>query len=225
MPISTPSPDVLHTCVVSCARDFPLFAWAALRSKEVDANPILPTLLKCWAAEQGGFVTQNQLWIIIYTSSRNPEVKLIASCTDGLTGGYPIFIFTPIPTQYIERERTILLLGLNSIVRELLDRVDKKRVYSVFALEKLSRTFASLWTEATRIPVLRDPYYEAKISFLTAQTFRRNDPPLPPNETCNLRPAVRGDREQVARLCYEFAADSVCWLLYFPTIHVSNSDL
>jgi len=163
--------------------------------------------------EQGGSVTPNQLWIIIYTSSQQPEVQLIASCTDGLAGSYPIFIFTPIPTQHIERERAILFLGLNCIVRELLDRVDRKGVYSVFALEKLSRTFASLWTEATRIPEMRDPYKEEKIRFLTAQTLKMDDPPIPPNETCNLRPAVRADREQVARLCYEFAADSVCLLL------------
>jgi len=203
----------IHTCVVSQARDFPQFAWTALRSKEVDANTILPPLLKCWEMEQEGSITLNQLWIIIYTSSQQPEVKLIASCTDGPTGSYPIFIFTPIPTQYIERERTILFLGLNCIVRELLDRVHRKRVYSVFALEKLSRMFASLWTEATRIPVMKDPYKEEKISFLTAETFKRNDLPLPPNETCDLRPAVRADREQVAKLCYMYAADSVCLLL------------
>jgi len=211
-PTST-SPDVLQTCSVSRASEFPHFAWTALRSKEVDANPVLPPLMKCLAMEQDGLVTPNQLWIIVHTSSRQPEVKLIASCTDGLTGSYPIFIFTPIPTQHIERERTILFMGLNCIVRELLNRVDRKRVYSVFALENLSKTFASLWTEATRIPVMRDPYKEEKISFLTAQTLKIDDPPIPPNETYNVRPAVRADREQVARLCYEFAADSVCLLL------------
>jgi len=86
-----------------------------------------------------GSVTPNQLWIIIYASSQQVEVKLIASCTDGPTGNYPIFIFTPIPTQHIEREKTILFVGLSIIVRELLTRVDKRRVYSVFALEKLSK--------------------------------------------------------------------------------------
>jgi len=165
--------------------------------------------------EQRGSFTPNQLWIIIFTSGRQPEVKLIASCTDGLTGNYPIFIFTPIPTQRIEHDKTILSSELNILIRELLANVDRRRVYSVFALERLSRMFASLWMEATNIPVLRDPYYEAKISFLTAQTFKRHDPPLPPNETCNLRPAVRADREQVARLCYEFAAESVCFLFCF----------
>ena len=212
-PYST-SPDVLHTYVVSQARNVPQFAWTSLRSKEVDANTILPPLIKCWAMEQEGFVTLNQLWIIIYTFSGQPDVKLIASCTEGLTGSYPIFIFTPIPTQHIERERTILFLGLNCIVRELFDRVDRKRVYSVFALEKLSATFASLWTKATRVPLMmRGPYKKEKISFLTAQTLRRDDPPIPYNKTYDLRLAVRADREHVARLCYEFAADSVCLLL------------
>ena len=171
------------------------------------------SLLKCWGREREGSVTPNQLWFIIYASRQQAEVKLIASCTDGPTGNYPIFIFTPIPTQHIEREKTILFVGLSIIVRELLTRVDKRRVYSVFALEELSKTFASLWTEATKIPVLRAPYYEGKISFLTAETFKRNDRPLPPNETCDLRPAVHADREQLAKLCYVYAADSVCTLV------------
>jgi len=59
----------LLTRVVSRASDFPQFAWTALHSKEVDANTILPPLLKCRAMEQEGSVTPNQLWIIIYISS------------------------------------------------------------------------------------------------------------------------------------------------------------
>jgi len=128
--------DMLHAYVVSRASDVPPFAWTALRSKEVDANTILPPLLKCWAMEQEGSVTPDQLWIIIYASSQQAEIKLIASCTDGPTGNYPIFIFTPIPTQHIEREKTILFVGLSIIVRELLQGGQKTRLFR-FCLGKV----------------------------------------------------------------------------------------
>src|SRR6266704_3682756 len=96
MSVPTISSSLYHfTC--KRASDCPPFAWDALRRHEVNANVILPILPKCLKQEHAGVPVRDHLWIIVYTPI-SYDVKLILSCTDGLTGNYPVFLFTP--TQY-----------------------------------------------------------------------------------------------------------------------------
>jgi hypothetical protein len=182
----------------------------SFRLHEVNANVILPILIKCWEKENSGDVIEDHLWIVVYQKTGNSfEVKVVVSCTDGLTGPYPIFLFSPLPSDF-HQDRSILP-SLSLAARELYRNVSPRRVYSVFGPEVLSRTFASIWTTTTGIQLAQDPYYySCKISYLTLGTLIEMELPLSPDRTGYLRPAVQTDLEGIARLNFLFAADAVC---------------
>lgn len=216
MPDSTPSLEVF---VCHKARDVPSFVFDALRANEVNSNVILPILLKCLEKERAGHVIKDHLWIVVYYRTLSSiEVQIVLSCTDGLTGKYPIFLFTPLPS-ILDRKSTIYS-ALLSAARELSANVNPRRVFSVFGPEVLSRTFASIWTLNTKIQLAENPfYYLCKISYLTQDTLVQRELPIPPNHVGYLRPAVDPDLESVARLCFLFAADSVCLFCISERLH------
>ena len=191
------------------ASEVPDFALKSLCQHEVDANTILPILEKCRKQEKMGIVPQDHLWIVAFIRTPVCTVKLILTCTDGMTGKYPLFIFMPGPLK----NDAYLFPALTFAARHLKSLVPTQRIYSVFARDLLSRTFASIWTGQTNIPLIPDPYYCCKISYLTPATleFRRRQ--LAPIPTAEIRPAEQRDEDAVARLCHGFAATSV---LHFP---------
>lgn len=196
--------------------EVPDFVWACLYQHEVNANTILPILEKCWTQEKRGVIPQDHLWIVAFVQTPVYTVKLILACTNSITGKYPLFVFTPGPLK----NDAYLYPSLTSAARHLKSLVPPQRIYSVFGRDLLSRTFADIWTKQTNIPLIADPYYCCKISYLTRTTLelrrRKQDPIL----TAEVRPAVQRDWDAVARLCKEFAATSV---LHFSLLYASYS--
>jgi len=210
----------LNVLVCQKARDVPDFVLESLQLHEVNANVILPTLIKCCEKENSGGVIKDHLWIVVYKNTGDSfEVKVVVSCTDGLIGKYPIFLFSPLPSD--SHQDRLMLPSLTLAARELFLNVSPRRVYSVFGPEVLSRTFAGIWTTNTNIQLAQDPYYySCKISYLTLGTLIEKELPLASDQTGYLRPAVQTDVEGVARLNFLFAADAVCRFCLPQRIHL-----
>jgi len=217
MPVST-SPQIsssLRHLTCKRASDLPDFAWMALYRNEVNANVILPILLKCLKQENAGIPVQDHLWIVVYTPI-SYDVKLILSCTDSLTGKYPVFLFTPIPYPSIQSDPDTYpsLVAAVALCRVL----PFNRVYSVFGPKILCRTFVTLWSKRTGIPINPVPYYEAKISYLTSETFVDAMSPLHQLVPGEMRPAERKDLAGVANLCFKFATVCNTLLVYLVSV-------
>jgi hypothetical protein len=191
--------------------DFPSFAWTALQRHEVNANVILPILNKCWRNEKTGIISQDHLWIVAFVRTSVCAVKLIMACTDGLTGKYPLFLFTPVPYAAIKDDGYIYP-SLASAMHHLRHHLPTQRIYSVFGPTLLARTFATIWKQQTNISFILEPYYDSKISFITRAALEAKRRELEPIPTAQIRPAEAKDSEGVARLCHGFAATSVRYM-------------
>lgn len=206
--------------------DLPTFAKAELHLHEVDANVMLPTLNKCQKQEQKGIIVQDQLWIVAFVQMTDIDVKLILACTNGPNGKYPLFLFTPVPNAAME-EDPYIFLSLTSAARHLQTLVPTSRVFSVFGRELLSRTFSTIWSQQTNIPLIPEPYYHCKITYLTSETLELNRRQLDPISTAQIRPAGPSDLVGVARLCREFAESSVlhfsCYSLFVFSMFLAAS--
>jgi len=214
------STPVLELILCHKPSDLPSFAWTELYQHEVDANVILPILNKCLKKEKEGIMAQDHFWIVTFVRTPVYSVKLILACTDGVTGKYPVFLFTPIPYVAMEDD-AYLYQSLFSAVRHLQTAVPTHRIYSVFGRVMLARMFAIIWTQQTNIPVISDAYYHCKITYLTCATFELKKSELPSIPMAQIRPAELRDWEGVARLCYYFADRLVLHLscstfLYLP---------
>ncbi|KAH9485671.1 hypothetical protein JR316_0002581 [Psilocybe cubensis] len=213
MPVSnSPYSTELQIVTVSEARRFPVFAKRVLDSDPVRANLILPTLLKCYAAESKGQVMNGHLWIVVHVAG---AVYFIASCTRGYMGDYPLFIYTPIPSDQLIPHyiRPALTMIATTLFHSRL--ISPRRIYSVFAQETVTLTFASVWTEITGIAPESTPYYHAKISYATQDSVARSNRDVSPirNAFCEMRPAVASDVVGIADLCFRFAKESEPFVL------------
>ncbi|KAH8111899.1 hypothetical protein DFH11DRAFT_1690153 [Phellopilus nigrolimitatus] len=161
---------------------------------------------------------QDEFWIVCSTScsssgSSQPSVDFVLACTDGVIGKYPIFIYGTRFTDELTDE--YLDLRMRIMARELTDAVDSRRVYSIFAVERVAMSFARYWTSCTGIRVVKEPYYAAKFSYCTEPLLDRA---ALADRSVNMRPADEHDTHQVARLCHGFAADSL-WVLKAQQAH------
>lgn len=153
----------------------------------------------------------SNVWLVCSTSgpgSSIPSIDFVLSCTEGPLGSYPLFIYTPIPAAQLDA--SYYVPRLRSLVHSLQQSVPSERVFSVFALEAIARTFASLWTKATGIGLEPDPeYYAAKFTYCTRNTLQAGQLASPRDVTYDLRLARESDLPHVAELCWGFAATSV----------------
>lgn len=154
-------------------------------------------------------LADGEIWIVTTTTRSTPRgteatIDFVLSCTFGVTGNYPVFIFgvkheSDMSTDFIETR-------MRSMVRELRSAVSTRRVYSVFAAEMVAQSFVEHWFESTGVCAIKDAYYEAKFSYctpLTLKTIPRLD------NSVRIRPAQSTDVLEVAQLCKEFASESV----------------
>ncbi|PPQ67951.1 hypothetical protein CVT26_005831 [Gymnopilus dilepis] len=184
--------------------DVPTFALHCLEANPINANLMLPTLYKCRQEEEQGIVLQGQLWVVVHIQQ---QVLLIVSCTTGYMGEYPIFFFTPFP--YASLDADAMTPALRLVAYKLRENLhSRRRVYSIFAPEIISVTFADIWSQIAGVRREREPYYHAKISYLTPTTFiEKRTPPLQ-GAYCDLRRGNPADLQGIADLCYRFAHDS-----------------
>lgn len=158
----------------------------ALKSNEGAANTIYPFILKAKDFPRDG----SQLWIAHF--EHNGQVTFVLSCTRGVLGDYPVFIFTTKPPT----ERKDITQPLGQLAQALRASVAPERVFAVFSGTDVERE-----------------YYRATFSYCTAATFTPSSQlrPLPENRDLAiwLGPANESHTAKVAELCHKFAATSV----------------
>lgn len=181
---------------------------SALKSNEKAANVIFPQILKAREAEQQGqTLAEPQVWIVCTSNHPRRRVDFILSCTTGLMGAYPIFIFTTLlPYQLTEDYAEP---RLRELAVELRDAVPIDRVYSVFSQHSIAQIFADAWTDLTGIKSYPDPYYDSTMSYCTRSSFVNRSMTLLSDFIFDLRPAVLNDIPQIAQLNFGFASESV----------------
>lgn len=218
------------------AGDFLSVAYPTLRAQEASSNIILAHALKMIHTESA--MTEMQFtcnsdvqdrlqrrktvssphqsdgcfWLTLWSyspfSTESPfTLDMTLSCLRWKLGEYPIFLWTPSLHRVNERE----WLGprVDAIVDNLKACVPPRRVFSAFGQDALVKQFAKCWSRRTGVKIEKKPFYEAYFSYCEKDTLRPTKKVLPSGH--NLRRAIPADREHVAKLCKEFADDSVCF--------------
>ncbi|EPT04036.1 hypothetical protein FOMPIDRAFT_1141500 [Fomitopsis schrenkii] len=202
MPSNVPSYMVE---VYRTARSLPKDVWEALHANPRGSNVILP-----YAKQARQSPEHPNVWLVCSTSrpgSCTPSVDFILSCTGGPLGSYPLFIYTPIPT--IQLAPSYYVPRMHSLIRKLQQSVPPERVFSVFALDPLSRCFASIWAQVSGIKLHQDPeYYAAKLTYCNVDTLQTGHLSPLRDVTYDLRLARESDVKNVAELCHGFATTS-----------------
>lgn len=191
------------------ATHLPNLIWDTFRAHPCDANIMYPHAEKSEERERMGEFTSG-LWITCTTSQTfaTPTLDFVLSCTEGPMGSYPIFIFTTIPKS--EQSSDYSFRRIRYLAQRLARIVPPERVFSVFAPDQVTRTFASIWTEETGVRIDSDPiYYAAKISYCTKRSLRHKGYTLLSGVDYDLRLARDEDLAACAELCRGFAEESV----------------
>ncbi|KAG5646211.1 hypothetical protein DXG03_004037 [Asterophora parasitica] len=203
----------LSTKTYRNVRDLPAAVWRALESNARNANVILPQTIKARAESSAGRPTTGIIWITCSSSkSSSSNIEYVLAVTEGITGSYPIFIYTTLPFHLLRRERIrpsikLLAMALDSALSS------RRRVYSVFAPKSITEVFAQEWSDLTCIAYYNKPYYAASISYCTARTLDTQSLTKETSLGYKLRPAVADDVQKVGELCFLFAKDSPPFVL------------
>ncbi|KAH0838040.1 hypothetical protein J3R83DRAFT_6280 [Lanmaoa asiatica] len=203
------------------ASDLPTEFWGALMQNEAAANIVLPFAKRAldFPREDGN----DQLWIILYNDTSD-NVEFVLSCTKGLLGDYPIFVFTPKSSAQLhleEKQGKNIADSLLQLVLCLLREVPPKRVFSVFSIAKVAEKFSEIFEEHTRehgIQAHGDPYYDATFTFCTNETLNKSSvsfSSLPESEDIliALRRADHSHLEGVKAMCKGFSFTSPPYVL------------
>lgn len=154
---------------------------AAFESNEGAANIMYPFILKAKDLPRDG----TQLWIAYFEDDE--QVPFVLSCTKGVLGNYPVFIFTTKPPT--ERKPCHITQPLELLAHALRASVAPERVFAVFS-------HIAIGSE----------YYKAIFSCCTAATFTPSSGlrPLPEGRdlTIWLGPANESHTAKVADLVY-----------------------
>jgi hypothetical protein len=103
----------------------------------------------------------------------------------------------------------VLLSDVDRLADRLLKEVPSRRIFSVFGPETIVTRFTDVWTKKTGISVDPNPYYAAKLTYVTLETLSKRSASVP-GSGYELRKAnVHDDVEEIAQLYYEFAQKSV----------------
>jgi len=167
MPHAIVPSDTLVFDVCTSAHKVPDAAVDAMRMKGVQANIILPLLLKCRAGLEKD---ASNVWIVVYSCEERTEVLYVAALARTAVGEYPLFIFTT--ERPGEDDDALLSLDMDALARCLLDLVPLARVFSVFAPSRITRVFSEHWERVAGIEAYRKPYYDCTLSHATAASLK-----------------------------------------------------
>ena len=186
------------------ARHYLSFASPTLRKHEASSNIVLAHALKAVGADgalnfyeriseedvaarvpSAAFdmftprATGEASWLTLWSTSPSgiPTLDLILAAVNWTLGEYPIFLWTPHRASASSPQW--LQPRIQTIVDHLNQIVPPERVFSVFGLTPLIKTFSRVWTQMTGFVVEPEPFYAALFSYCTAETFREADAPLP----------------------------------------------
>jgi len=151
-------------------------------------------------------------WLTVWSSPSPfapPTLEMVLSCVNWTLGDYPIFLWTPRnPTSL---SASWLIPRIELLAEHLLDIVPPCRVFSIFGMTQLVKSFTRYWSDLVRCPIEPEPFYAAYYSFCNRETFKESShDPLSRGDS--IRRANIEDLPQLAQLCKEFADDSI----YFP---------
>jgi hypothetical protein len=147
-------------------------------------------------------------WLTVWSSPSPfipPTLDIVLACVRGTLGDYPIFLWTPKTSTPMSnswlKPRTELL------AERLVDIVPPRRVFSVFGMTPLVKSFTRFWSDLVKCPIEPEPFYAAHYTYCNLKTFKEAIGPLPSGD--NIRRANVEDLASVTQLCKEFADDSV----------------
>ena len=150
----------------------------------------------------------NAFWLTVWSIdpvNNTATLDLVLSCVDWVLGNYPIFLWSP-----QAEDKTWLIPRVTKLTNHLLDCAPSERVFSVFGMTWLVKTFSEYWTGLTGHETEPEPFYAALLSHCTESTFIDSVSQLPAGHVIRL--ATKSDVESVAQLCKEFGDDSVSFL-------------
>ncbi|RDB28653.1 hypothetical protein Hypma_015809 [Hypsizygus marmoreus] len=199
--------------VYRSAKSLPHVVWSTFESDPRNSNVMYAHAFKAAQEIMHTSVADGHLWIVCSTEGDlQTPVDLVLSCTQGPLGTYPIFIFCAHPLSKLTDQ--FLVPRMHLLVKTLHGCVKTERVYSVFAVDVVTRIFAEHWYHLTGVQHYREPYYAAKITFCTTRTLKvRRQFTVLPDISYDLRLAVTDDIPDVSKLCYGFAAASEPFVL------------
>jgi len=147
-------------------------------------------------------------WLTVWSSPSPfipPTLDLVLSCVSWTLGDYPIFLWTPKNPTSLSPQW--LNPRIELLAEHLLDIVPPCRVFSIFGMTQLVKSFTRYWSDLVRCPIEPEPFYAAHYSFCNRETFKESHDPLSRGDS--IRRANIEDLPAVAQLCKEFADDSV----------------
>lgn len=165
-------------------------------------------------AEENERVSEaRQFWLTLWSThsplSTSPVLDLVLSCTASHIDNLPIFLWSSHETHTLTRE--YLEPRMTLLIQHLAELIPPERVFSVFAPNFITKTFADIWSLRTGMKIVKQPYYAASLTYVTRDTLTEKDtsrtPSLPPLPFV-LRQAKREDVDAVSAHCLDFAADS-----------------
>ena len=148
-------------------------------------------------------------WLTVWSSSSPtapPMLDVVLSCVNWTLGDYPIFLWTPKNPSSVSPPW--LTPRVKLLAEHLLDIVPVCRVFSIFGMTQLVKSFTRHWSDLVKCAIEPEPFYAAYYSFCNPETFKESDDPLSRGDS--IRRANMEDLAAVAQLCKEFADDSVC---------------
>lgn len=197
----------LYYAVHHSASQFLEAAGPSLLARERVSNIILPIAMKLMEKEQHHeFVAPGQFWITAWSISRSsPVLEYVLSCTENTLGAYPLFLVclrdvSSLSESWIEQ-------NMLELAHQIANLVDPERVFSIYGQERLSLSLCRHWSNLTGNSIVPEPYYEASSSYCTPSTLVKSPLSLPRGH--EMRAARNEDLQGIARLCREFADDSV----------------
>ena len=224
MPGTVTSPPSIIVDQHRTATDFLSATHSHLRDNERSSNIVFAHALKRLQKEAGSALTSPRdvedwlrfpnhrvpddpcaFWLSVWTldpTGDTATLDLVLSCVDWTLGNYPIFIWSPRP-----EDKTWSVPRITQLTNRLIECVPPERVFSVFGMTWLVKTFSEYWTALTGHEVESQPFYAALLSYCTQSTFIDSDSRLPAGHV--IRPATRSDVKSVGQLCKEFGDDSV----------------
>ncbi|KAG9025684.1 hypothetical protein FRB95_009901 [Tulasnella sp. JGI-2019a] len=200
-----------------------------LYRREQEANVMVPLLEKLSQQkktgshlvdmEQPSSSTVPNVWLVLRShlpsesSLSHGTIDFVLSCTNGSMGSYPIFIWAARPVKTMSKD--FIQTRMVCLAKHLSCTLPStKRVFSVFAPTRVTHSFVMAWSTLTGSIPVDVPYYHAVFSSVTKETLRLESPIATSNpRRYALRRAVAGDEENIAYLCYEFAATSDPFIL------------
>ncbi len=158
-------------------------------------------------------------WLTVWSSPSPfipPTLDIVLSCVSWTLGDYPVFLWTPKnPTSL---SPSWLIPRLELLAEHLLNIVPPCRVFSIFGMTQLVKSFTRCWSDLVRCAIEPEPFYAAYYSFCNRETFKEPHDPLSRGDS--IRRANMEDLPAVAQLCKEFADDSAAFLIRLPYIDI-----